>query len=189
MLSLLGRKWSKEGAKCRLCLIYDGRRGKKSSLLGQKWSKMAIFDQKCPKMIIFGQKWSFFLKKGKMSSLLDIWLNKGQKVVFAWPKIVKNGHFWPKMSKNGHFWPKMVNFCWKKGQNVVFAWYLMEEGAKSRLCLAKNSQKWSIFFGRRGKISSLLDTWWKKGQKVVFALPKMAIFGQKCPKMSKNGHF
>ena len=49
-----------EGAKCCLCLIYDGNRGKMSSLFAPKMSKMAIFGQKTPKMTFLGQTMTFF---------------------------------------------------------------------------------------------------------------------------------
>ena len=45
-----------EGTKCRLCLIYDGRKGKMLSLLGTKMSKMAIFGQKNSENDVFGAK-------------------------------------------------------------------------------------------------------------------------------------
>ena len=58
-ITFLGQKMSffmDEGTKCRLCLIYDGRKGKMSSLLGTKMSKMAIFGQKNSENDVFGAK-------------------------------------------------------------------------------------------------------------------------------------
>ena len=99
-----------EWAKCRLCLISDSRRGKMSSLLAPKMSKMAIFGQKSPKMTFLGQKMTFLMdewakcrlclisdgSRGKMSSLV------AQKM----SKMVIFGQKTPKMT----FWGQKMTF-------------------------------------------------------------------------------
>ena len=86
-----------EWAKCRLCLISDSRRGKMSSLLAPKMSKMVIFGQKTPKMMFLGQKMTFFAPKTSFSA-------------FCLPKNGHFCHFLPQkhhfhqfLPKNGHF--------------------------------------------------------------------------------------